>query len=130
MYTSCFVVLLFTRYYCVCFSHFQCVCSTVHVSHYACSVVIVCFCRYLKIFQNVDLSSNFYFSYSYDTTLPLQAQMRTNPGPFPPPCRKFIWNDHMLDGFESLVHPKWVLHIIYGFIRQNSILIIINKYLP
>jgi hypothetical protein len=79
-------------------------------------------CRYLKIFQNVDLSSNFYFSYSYDITLPLQAQMRTNPGPFPPPCRKFIWNDHMLDGFESIIHPKWVLHVVYGFIRQNSIL--------
>jgi len=79
--------------------------------------------RYLKIFQNVDLSSNFYFSYSYDMTLPLQAQMRANAGSFPPPCRKFVWNDHMLDGFEGEVHPKWVLGIIYGFVRQNSILL-------
>ena len=28
----------------------------------------------------------------------------------------------MLDGFEGKVHPKWVLSIIYGFVRQNSIL--------
>ncbi len=29
----------------------------------------------------------------------------------------------MLDGFEGKVHPKWVLGIIYGFVRQNSILL-------
>lgn len=80
------------------------------------------FVRYLKVFQNLDLSSNFYFSYSYDLTLSLQCQMRTNPGTFPPPCRKFIWNDHLLDGFEGAVHPKWILHIIHGFVGQYSIL--------
>lgn len=31
--------------------------------------------RYVKMFQNVDLSSNFYFSYSYDLTHPLQFNM-------------------------------------------------------
>ncbi|RUS76932.1 hypothetical protein EGW08_015305 [Elysia chlorotica] len=31
--------------------------------------------RYLKMFQNVDLSSNFYFSYSYDLTHTLQFNM-------------------------------------------------------
>ena len=79
-------------------------------------------CRYLKVFQNVDLSSNFYFSYSYDLTLSLQCQMRTNPGPSPSSCSMFIWNDHMLSGFEGAVHSKWVLHIIYGFVGQYSIL--------
>ena len=61
-------------------------------------------------------------SYSYDLTLSLQCQMRTYPGPAPPPCRKFIWNDHMLQQFEGYVHPKWVLHIMYGFVGQYSIL--------
>lgn len=77
--------------------------------------------RYLKIFQNVDLSSNFYFSYSYDLTHSLQCQMRTHPGPSPPPCRKFIWNDHMLQQFEGYVHSRWILHITHGFISQINI---------
>jgi hypothetical protein len=77
--------------------------------------------RYLKIFQNVDLSSNFYFSYSYDMTLTLQCQMRSYPGPAPPSCRKFIWNDNMLREFEGFVHTKWVLHIVHGFVGQHNI---------
>ncbi|XP_067120372.1 polyphosphoinositide phosphatase [Centruroides vittatus] len=32
--------------------------------------------RYVKMFQNVDLSSNFYFSYSYDITHTLQYNLR------------------------------------------------------
>jgi len=36
--------------------------------------------RYLRIFQNVDLSSNFYFSYSYDPTHTLQYNLAPNFG--------------------------------------------------
>lgn len=31
--------------------------------------------RYVKMFQSIDLSSNFYFSYSYDLTQTLQINM-------------------------------------------------------
>lgn len=31
--------------------------------------------RYLKMFTNIDLNSNFYFSYSYDLTRPLQHNL-------------------------------------------------------
>ena len=31
--------------------------------------------RYLKMFQSIDLSSNFYFSYSYDITHTMQYNM-------------------------------------------------------
>ncbi|XP_025098137.1 polyphosphoinositide phosphatase-like isoform X3 [Pomacea canaliculata] len=45
--------------------------------------------RYVRMFQNVDLSSNFYFSYSYDLTHNLQYNManikRPVQGPIPPP---------------------------------------------
>ncbi|GFN80695.1 polyphosphoinositide phosphatase-like [Plakobranchus ocellatus] len=37
--------------------------------------------RYLKMFQNVDLSSNFYFSYSYDLTHTLQYNMAPSCSP-------------------------------------------------
>ncbi|KAL0277006.1 UNVERIFIED_CONTAM: hypothetical protein PYX00_004440 [Menopon gallinae] len=38
--------------------------------------------RYVKMFQNIDLSSNFYFSYSYDLTHTLQMNL-TSPSDFP-----------------------------------------------
>ncbi|KAK7108164.1 polyphosphoinositide phosphatase-like isoform X2 [Littorina saxatilis] len=45
--------------------------------------------RYVRMFQNVDLSSNFYFSYSYDLTHNLQYNMakslQPTQGPIPPP---------------------------------------------
>ncbi|CAL1527176.1 unnamed protein product [Lymnaea stagnalis] len=173
--------------------------------------------RYVKMFQTVDLSSNFYFSYSYDLTHTLQFNMapviqpNTNPldqgpGPgkvqqssaahqpskrtssksqslweddvssaesaspdvIPPkviereefsigevsdlnispdtavltraelqekenkeeavmygiknsPCRKYVWNNHLLKGFEGNVHSDWVLYIIHGFIGQSNV---------
>lgn len=38
--------------------------------------------KYVKMFQNIDLSSNFYFSYSYDLTHTLQMNL-TPPSDFP-----------------------------------------------
>ena len=96
--------------------------------------------KYVKIFQNVDLSSNFYFrsgiitcynkennyyyffffSYSYDVTHSLQSQMRTSAGPPLPSCQRFIWNEYLLQNLEGFVHSRWILHIICGFISQIS----------
>lgn len=39
------------------------------------------------------------------------------------PYYKFVWNKHLLSGFEGKVHPDWVLHAINGFIGQSSILL-------
>ena len=79
-----------------------------------------CESKYLKIFQNVDLSSNFYFSYSYDLTLSLQCQMRSNPN-HTPSCTKFIWNEHLLQDLKGRVNDRWILHITHGFIGQYNI---------
>uniref|UniRef100_A0A1X7TUT7 SAC domain-containing protein n=1 Tax=Amphimedon queenslandica TaxID=400682 RepID=A0A1X7TUT7_AMPQE len=76
--------------------------------------------KYIKIFQNVDLSSSFYFSYSYDVTHSLQFQMRTSGGPMPPSCLRFIWNEYLLENLEGFVHSRWILHIICGFMSQIS----------
>ena len=47
--------------------------------------------RYYKMFQNVDLSSNFYFSYSYDLTHTLQYNMA--------PCSDV--DSHLTEGSEE-----------------------------
>eukprot|EP01135_Chromosphaera_perkinsii_P003916 Nk52_evm17s262 gene=Nk52_evmTU17s262 len=55
--------------------------------------------RYVKIFQNVDLSSNFYYSYTYDLTHSLQYNMIVN--------TKILAN-------ESKHHPKTGSHFNRG----------------
>lgn len=104
--------------------------------------------KYLKIFQNVDLSSNFYFSYSYDLTRTLQynlapfSQVSFVNGdddiPFfrqvslieseadgkflrrTKPCMKFVWNEHLWD-LKVDFHPDWRIHVIHGFVSQTNI---------
>ena len=39
------------------------------------------------------------------------------------PYPNFVWNMHMLNGVEDIVHPDWLLYITHGFIGQCSILL-------
>ncbi|XP_070567874.1 polyphosphoinositide phosphatase-like isoform X2 [Ptychodera flava] len=95
--------------------------------------------RYVKIFQTVDLSSNFYFSYSYDLTHSLQhnftkpndldeAKLSGNVdqskiGIHSHPNYKYAWNSHLLKGFENVVQSEWILYVIHGFMGQSNICI-------
>eukprot|EP00039_Didymoeca_costata_P022013 m.3427 g.3427 ORF g.3427 m.3427 type:complete len:1084 (+) comp2768_c0_seq2:200-3451(+) len=91
--------------------------------------------RYIRMFRNVDLSSNFYYSYTYDLTRPLQANMHP---PTPKevergdcsepvrsdPDREYVWNDYLLKPFESQVQPDWCIYVVHGFIAQSNINVI------
>ncbi|KND03050.1 phosphatidylinositol-3,5-bisphosphate 5-phosphatase [Spizellomyces punctatus DAOM BR117] len=78
--------------------------------------------RYLQVFGQVDLSKNFYFSYTYDITRTLQWNMSLPHG------REhfeyndmFVWNSNLLRaGFDSL-RSDWVLPVIHGFVDQSKI---------
>ncbi|KAL3882137.1 hypothetical protein ACJMK2_028508 [Sinanodonta woodiana] len=80
--------------------------------------------KYVKLFQSVDLSTNFYFSYSYDLTHTLQFNMTPTItmmfGLKNSPEYKFVWNKYLLEKFEGRVDYDWVLYIIYGFIAQYT----------
>lgn len=105
--------------------------------------------RYVKMFQSIDLSSNFYFSYSYDITHTVQVNMAI------PKClksdskneknvsntngvensiylsqdyevhsfpnQKFVWNSHLLSKIEGIIHSDWIIYIIHGFISQSNL---------
>ncbi|CAO1626608.1 unnamed protein product [Jaminaea pallidilutea] len=89
--------------------------------------------RLLHIFNQVDLSKNFYFSYTYDLTRTLQENLTGHR------CEgkaesmawgyseKFIWNHHMLlPAFaesERDQYPQhdWVLPMCYGFVDQAKL---------
>jgi hypothetical protein len=80
--------------------------------------------RYLKAFQNVDTSSNFYFSYTYDLTRPLQANMHiptpaeaARSEPLKPrlinPIADFVWNGFLAEPYvvcPSLSSPVSFIH--------------------
>nr|XP_054753115.1 polyphosphoinositide phosphatase-like [Lytechinus pictus] len=86
--------------------------------------------RYLKMFQNVDLSSNFYFSYSYDLTHSLQHNLSAyqnkgelgNPRAVPIQTKpKFAWNHFLWSKLQDQVHPCWAIHIVHGFVGQCNV---------
>lgn len=77
----------------------------------------------VNTFQSVDLSKNFYFSYSYDITNSLQSNLTISPGHRAWNAR-FMWNHHLLAPAFDLEEPKgrsrWVLPLIHGFVDQAS----------
>ena len=96
--------------------------------------------RYLKMFQAIDLSSNFYFSYSYDLTNTLQHNLaqpkfllkssgeKTSLDELtgedlcyiPKFQSKFVWNEYLMAGMED-INPEWKLPIVHGFVDQSNV---------
>lgn len=102
--------------------------------------------RLLHLFKQVDLSKNFYFSYTYDLTKTLQDNLTSSPGdpleqassvsPSNKPLtawgynEKFIWNHYLLlPAFAASEHlqphedprNEWVLPLVYGFVDQAKL---------
>lgn len=79
--------------------------------------------KMVNTFQSVDLSKNFYFSYSYDITNTLQTNLTISPDHRKWNTR-FMWNHHLLKPAFDLEEPKgrsrWVLPLIHGFVDQAS----------
>lgn len=79
--------------------------------------------KLVNTFQSVDLSKNFYFSYSYDITNTLQANLTISPDHRKWNTR-FMWNHYLLAPAFDLEEPKgrsrWVLPLIHGFVDQAS----------
>lgn len=85
--------------------------------------------RYMSIFQSLDLSKTFYFSYAYDITNTLQRNMEREKyeeeeeeeiNSF---NHMFIWNHALLNPVEEIMDNvfEWFLPIIHGFIDQAKI---------
>ncbi|KAJ3383720.1 phosphatidylinositol-3,5-bisphosphate 5-phosphatase [Entophlyctis sp. JEL0112] len=95
--------------------------------------------KYLQTFCQVDLTKNFYFSYTYDITNSLQRNLSkpletpvfhgpSTPKPNQDPNLKpyndlFMWNHFLLrNGFEIIDSSNvWCLPVIYGFLDQAKI---------
>lgn len=83
--------------------------------------------RYQGLYQVVDLTKNFFFSYTYDLTRSLQENfLAMTSKPFPPPPFKdmYAWNFFLTRELEgctnSLTGFHWVMPVIHGaFIQQK-----------
>ncbi|VDN00841.1 unnamed protein product [Thelazia callipaeda] len=88
--------------------------------------------RYLKLFQSVDLSTDFYFSYAYVLSRTLQENAlgvsnwsrcdQTDKTYQLGRDSKFIWNNYLLEPLrENLVTNQWLIEIVHGYIGQQII---------
>ena len=91
--------------------------------------------RYIGLFQFIDLTKDFYFSYSYDLTHSLQYNyiMTAKKSCPPPPSQEiFEWNHYQNEEFRSLTNEMgfslWILPIVHGSFEQKSFSIF-GKYL-
>lgn len=78
--------------------------------------------RYKKLLCTVDLTKDFFFSYSYDVMRSLQKNM----------CQKetrhvlyetmFVWNEFLTRGIRNhLQNTVWTVALVYGFFKQATL---------
>jgi hypothetical protein len=79
--------------------------------------------RYMGLFQFIDMTKDFFFSYTYDITRSLQhnyimCQKRAYP---PPPSQEiFEWNYYQTEELKTIVQStEWVLPTIQGSFQQR-----------
>lgn len=84
--------------------------------------------RYQGLYQVVDLTKNFYFSYTYDLTRSLQENFlvtTTQPFPTPPFKDMYAWNYFLTRDSEgcltSTTSYYWIMPIIHGAFVQRKI---------
>lgn len=74
--------------------------------------------RYFQIFNQVDRTKNFYYSYTYDLTRSLQSNMTQGLEKIKPKTM-FLWNEFLTsEVFDDL--SVWYIPIIHGFVDQAS----------
>ncbi|KAG1761875.1 SacI homology domain-containing protein [Suillus occidentalis] len=88
--------------------------------------------RLVNMFKQVDMSKNFYFSYSYDITSTLQNNL-TKPERFSgtkwPFNDRYVWNFHMIaaplkDSPTTGINRPWLLPLIHGHVDQAKLTVL------
>ncbi|KAF8626659.1 hypothetical protein AX15_004750 [Amanita polypyramis BW_CC] len=92
--------------------------------------------RSMNLFKQVDMSKNFYFSYTYDITSTLQYNLAGSNRPKSdlwPFNDRFAWNFHLLSTpFEKYIQkcgrlplkPNWLLPLIHGHVDQAKLTVL------
>lgn len=77
--------------------------------------------RYKKLLCTLDLTKDFFFSYSYHVMHSLQKNMcDTEPGQILYNSM-FVWNEFLSRGIRNLLHNTiWTVALVYGFFKQDT----------
>eukprot|EP01041_Mallomonas_annulata_P010773 gene10773-22499_t len=84
--------------------------------------------RYMGLFQFIDLTKDFFFSYTYDLTNSIQHNFKMSEAQsksFPlPPCQEmYEWNGYQTEEFRSCLGDLnscfWILPVIHGSFQQR-----------
>ncbi|CAB4272227.1 unnamed protein product [Prunus armeniaca] len=78
--------------------------------------------RYKKLLCTVDLTKDFFFSYSYHVMSSLQKNLCDNKtGPILYE-KMFVWNEYLTRGIRnSLKNTLWTVALVYGFFKQVNL---------
>ncbi|GER53610.1 phosphoinositide phosphatase family protein [Striga asiatica] len=75
--------------------------------------------RYKKLLRNVDLTKDFYFSYSYHVMLSLQKNLTNHETGLVLYETMFVWNEFLTRGIRNqLKNSSWTVALVYGSFRQ------------
>lgn len=82
--------------------------------------------KYMGLYQFLDITKDFFFSYSYDLTHSLQHNcIMSSKKAFPPPPFQHIfeWNNYQMEEFRAVIGDLsasyWVLPFIHGSFQQK-----------
>ncbi|XP_059633273.1 phosphoinositide phosphatase SAC4-like isoform X2 [Cornus florida] len=78
--------------------------------------------RYKKLLSMVDLTKDFFFSYSYHVMRSFQKNMcYSEPGPVLYETM-FVWNEFLTHGVRNLLQNTiWTVALVYGFFKQATL---------
>ncbi|XP_042048111.1 phosphoinositide phosphatase SAC2-like [Salvia splendens] len=75
--------------------------------------------RYKKLLRNVDLTKDFFFSYSYHVMLSLQRNLSKHETGLSLYETMFVWNEFLTRGIRNqLRNSVWTVALVYGFFKQ------------
>ncbi|XP_060172346.1 phosphoinositide phosphatase SAC3-like [Lycium barbarum] len=78
--------------------------------------------RYRKLLCMVDLTKDFFFSYSYHVMRSLQKNMCNNESGPDLYDTMFVWNEYLTRGIRNLLHNTiWTVALVYGFFKQDTL---------
>ncbi|KAL3632098.1 suppressor of actin mutation [Castilleja foliolosa] len=75
--------------------------------------------RYKKLLRTVDLTKDFFFSYSYHVMLSLQKNLSNHETGLFLYETMFVWNEFLTRGIRNqLKNSVWTVALVYGFFKQ------------
>lgn len=86
---------------------------------YVISFCLLCY-RYKKLLRTVDLTKDFFFSYSYHVMRSIQKNMcESETSEHALYDTMFVWNEFLTRGIRNILqNTLWTVALVYGFFHQ------------